>query len=147
MGKRMGKCKTDIWKVYVQVWLTIVSFCTFLIIHLKSAMKMPNLELNCNNAVFCFLAYLGPIFSPKKSPKKNSAAFAIYGPKLVPKPLKLPKFSLMRTENRRKLCDPSKELQCTKYMGCSQTCTPLKWPEGLKKNNLCKTRLFLAILR
>ena len=49
-----------------------------LLIHLKSAMKVPNLELNCNNAIFCFFTSLGPIFSPKKSPKKNSAAFAYF---------------------------------------------------------------------
>ena len=57
----------------------------------------------------------------------------IFGPKLAPKPLKLPKIRISRTENRRKLCDPSKEPQCTNYMGCSKTCTPIKWPEVLEK--------------
>ena len=40
----------------------------------------------------------------------------IFGPKLAPKPLKLPKIRISRAEIRRKSCDPSKEPQCTNHM-------------------------------
>ena len=70
------------------------------------------------------------------------AGFAIFGPKMAI----FGKFCILRTPHPRDLCDPSKEPQYANYMRCSMTDTPLKRPEVLKNNDLCKAWLFLDIL-